>query len=330
RIGGSLTRELDVQRLVQTVTDEATALTRAQFGAFFYNVLNERGESYTLYTISGVPRENFSKFPMPRNTHVFDPTFRGAGTVRSDDITKDPRYGKNAPYYGMPEGHLPVRSYLAVPVMSRSGEVLGGLFFGHSRPGVFTARHEELLVGIAAQAAVAIDNARLYQAAQREIVERREAEERKDGRPERRANLQSAPPLARVAHAAQVVLGARAQLPREALGQPDALFKGLVEGRVEQAEQAALFEERGGAGGTFPRVALELFGGSRVQLAVEVGGGDARLRALRPRVGCAVGHKRQTPVMPRATRSSRIASRARKILFLTVPSGRPVTSAISS
>ena len=176
RTAALVAAELDLERLVQTVTDAGVALTGAQFGAFFYNVLNERGESYTLYTISGVPREHFSRFPMPRNTHIFEPTFRGSGTVRSDDITKDPRYGKLAPHYGMPKGHLPVTSYLAVPVVSRSGEVLGGLFFGHAEAGRFTARHEELLVGIAGQAAIGIDNARLFQAAQREIEERREAE----------------------------------------------------------------------------------------------------------------------------------------------------------
>ena len=180
RTAALVAAELHLEKLVQTVTDAGVELTGAQFGAFFYNLLNERGESYTLYTISGVPREAFSKFPMPRNTHVFEPTFRGAGTMRSDDITKDPRYGRNAPYHGMPEGHLPVRSYLSVPVMSRSGEVLGGLFFGHSRPGVFTARQEELLVGIAAQASIGIDNARLYEAAQREITERRQAEQHRE------------------------------------------------------------------------------------------------------------------------------------------------------
>ncbi len=46
---------------------------------------------------------------------------------------KDSRYGKNDPHFGMPKGHLPVCSYLAVPVTSRTGEVFGGLFFGHSR-----------------------------------------------------------------------------------------------------------------------------------------------------------------------------------------------------
>lgn len=173
---GLVARELELEKLVQTVTDAGVTLTGAQFGAFFYNVISERGESYTLYTISGVPRAAFEKFPMPRNTQVFDPTFKGTGTIRSDDITKDPRYGKNSPHRGMPAGHLPVRSYLAVPVVARGGEVLGGLFFGHSDVGAFTARHEDLLVGIAAQASVGIDNARLYETAQRELRERRESE----------------------------------------------------------------------------------------------------------------------------------------------------------
>ena len=79
RIGGMLAAERDVHKLVQTVTDAATKLTRAQFGAFFYNLVSESGESYTLYTLSGVSRETFEKFRMPRNTELFDPTFSGAG-----------------------------------------------------------------------------------------------------------------------------------------------------------------------------------------------------------------------------------------------------------
>jgi GAF domain-containing protein len=179
-VGSALISELDLSALVQMVTDEATRLTGAQFGAFFYNVLDEAGESYTLYSISGASREIFSQFPMPRNTHVFEPTFRGTGIVRSDDITNDPRYGQSPPYYGKPEGHLPVVSYLAVPVITRAGEVLGGLFFGHEERGVFDERHERLAVGIAGWAAVAIDNARLYEGERRARTDaesaRREAE----------------------------------------------------------------------------------------------------------------------------------------------------------
>ncbi|MDR9762863.1 ATP-binding protein [Rhizobium redzepovicii] len=177
RAGADLARENDLEKVVQLVTDAGVELTGAQFGAFFYNVINPSGESYMLYTLSGVPREAFSKFPMPRNTAVFAPTFLGEGIVRSADITQDSRYGKNEPRRGMPEGHLPVRSYLAVPVISRTGEVIGGLFFGHADIGVFDAASESGLAGLAGEAAVAIDNARLFDAAQRELQERRRAEE---------------------------------------------------------------------------------------------------------------------------------------------------------
>jgi signal transduction histidine kinase/DNA-binding response OmpR family regulator len=167
RIGALLTSELDFDKIVQVLTDEATGLVGAQFGAFFYNVTGQQGESYMLYTLSGVSRDAFAGFPMPRKTDIFAPTFDGVGIVRIDDVTRDPRYGKNAPHHGMPAGHLPVRSYLAVPVPSRTGEVIGGLFFGHSEPGMFTERDERLLASIAPQAAIAIDNARLYDSARR-------------------------------------------------------------------------------------------------------------------------------------------------------------------
>ena len=174
--GKAIAAQLDTQKLVQTVTDSATELTGAQFGAFFYNIVDERGESFLLFSLSGAPREAFEKFGNPRATPLFGPTFRGEPPIRSDDVRKDPRYGQMPPHDGMPKGHLPVVSYLAVPVISRSGEVMGGLFFGHSEPGVFTERAEKLVVGMAAQAAVALDNARLFNGAQREITERTRVE----------------------------------------------------------------------------------------------------------------------------------------------------------
>jgi PAS domain S-box-containing protein len=185
--GRSISAELDLQILVQTITDAATELSGAKFGAFFYNVTNGSGESFLLYTLSGAPREAFQDFGLPRNTPIFEPTFRGEGIVRSANIMSDARYGKVAPHHGMPAGHLPVRSYLAVPVISRSSEVIGGLFFGHPDVGVFTERSERLVAGIAAQAAIAIDNARLYDEAKRELGSRmrtesalQEADRRKD------------------------------------------------------------------------------------------------------------------------------------------------------
>ncbi len=171
--GKLLASQLDLQALVQAVTDAATTLSGAQFGAFFYNVTDELGDAFLLYTLSGAPREAFGSFGNPRATPLFGPTFRGQPPIRIDDVLSDPRYGTMAPHHGMPKGHLPVRSYLAVAVKSRTGEVIGGLFFGHSRPGVFTERAERLVAGVAAQAGIAIDNARLYEAAQRAAEERK-------------------------------------------------------------------------------------------------------------------------------------------------------------
>ncbi len=173
--GKAIASEIDLENLVQKITDIATEITGAKFGAFFYNVVNSSGEKYVLYTISGVPREAFSKFPMPRNTKIFDPTFQGHGTVRYDDVTSQPHYGQSAPYHGMPKGHLPVRSYLAAPVVAPgTGEVIGGLFFGHPEVGVFTERSERLLEGIAAQAAIAMGNAKLFE--EKKVAEARQKE----------------------------------------------------------------------------------------------------------------------------------------------------------
>jgi signal transduction histidine kinase len=70
----------------------------------------------------------------------------------------------------MPKGPLPVASYLAAPVVSRSGDVLGGLFFGHERPGVFSERHEKILEGLAGQTAIALENARLFDQLQKSMA----------------------------------------------------------------------------------------------------------------------------------------------------------------
>lgn len=178
RTGTAVAAELDLERVVQTVTDAGVALTGAQFGAFFYNTHNDAGNALMLYTLSGADRSQFDSFGMPRATDVFAPTFSGDGIIRSDDILADPRYGNNAPLQGMPPGHLPVRSYLAVPVKSRSGKVIGGLFFGHPEPSQFNNHHATLMLGIAGQSAIAMDNARLYREAQLEIEHRRKAEDR--------------------------------------------------------------------------------------------------------------------------------------------------------
>jgi signal transduction histidine kinase/DNA-binding response OmpR family regulator len=177
RVAASFARELDQQKLLQLVTDEATALTGAQFGSFFFNATREDGGAYLLYTLSGAPPEAFARFPVPRATPLFGPTFRGEGVIRLDDVRQDPRYGKMGK---QPEGHLPVVSYLAVPVVGKGGAVLGGLFFGHGEPARFTEVHERIACGLAAHAAAALEKARLYEALRASEARARDADRRKD------------------------------------------------------------------------------------------------------------------------------------------------------
>ena len=174
RINTALAAEHDLERLVQMVTDAGVELTGASVGAFFHNVMDDSGERLHLFTLSGGDRGDFIRLGRPRGTNVLGPIFRNE-VIRSDNITRDPRYGANAPFAGMPPGHPEVTSYLAVPVVSRHGQVLGGLLFGHPHADRFSQRHEDLILGLAAQAAVAIENARLLAAVQsaNERLERR-------------------------------------------------------------------------------------------------------------------------------------------------------------
>jgi len=159
----TINKQLDVDVILQLVTDACTKAVGAAFGAFFYNKIDEKGASYMLYALSGADRSQFEKFGMPRNTMLFNSTFQGIEVVRSDNILEDPRYGHSEPHHGMPKGHLPVVSYLAVPVKSQKGVVIGGLFFGHPKEAIFSPEHEGLALAIAAQAAIALENAKLLQ-----------------------------------------------------------------------------------------------------------------------------------------------------------------------
>lgn len=161
RLGLALGGQLDTARLVEGVTQAGLTIVGAAFGAFLYN---DASSGWTHF-VSGVPPDAFVDFPMSQDPEAIGSPFRGT-VCRSDDLTKDPSFGENLPFKRMPLGHAPARSYLAAPVRSRSGELLGGLFFGHPDAGVFRDRDERLIAGLAAHAAIALDNAHLYREAQ--------------------------------------------------------------------------------------------------------------------------------------------------------------------
>ena len=161
RLGLALAGQLDMERLVKAVTDAGVAVTGAAFGAFLYR----NGSDGATHYVSGAPPEAFVDFPMFQDANAFGSPFLGA-VSRSDDLAGDLRYGQNLPFKQMPPGSLPARSYLAAPVRSGAGELLGGLFFGHPDPEFFSERDERLIAGLAAHAAIALDNAHLYREAQ--------------------------------------------------------------------------------------------------------------------------------------------------------------------
>jgi signal transduction histidine kinase len=146
-IGKNLTSELEVGPLAQRVTNLATRLAGASFGAFYLG--DNNGESFALLAAAAAPRET-----MPfrlRRTQLAPHTFAD---------------------------RLPTASFLVTPVIARGGRSLGALVFGHQHAGAFTEATERLLDGVAVQAAIAIDNARLFEDARRliETLERKNAE----------------------------------------------------------------------------------------------------------------------------------------------------------
>lgn len=167
KTGTILTAKLDVGMLAQAVVDAATEVSGATVGSFFYNTAAPGGNNPFLRTVSGISAQDFGKCGLPHAGVLFDLTLSGAPLIHLDDLSKDARYEVPAQ-----PGGVPVRSYLAVPVASGSADVIGGLFFGHPDAGVFDERAERLVTGIAAQAGVSIDNARLYEVARQAAQER--------------------------------------------------------------------------------------------------------------------------------------------------------------
>lgn len=177
----SLAAELDIQKLLQMVVDVSTELSGAQFGAFLYsadgyltdgraangqvNGYNGNGTGHQprlLYALTGVPPEATEHLAQP---HVVDDVSAALDDVNPIRIPDVSETGDNAPvvlWHGLPRDLLSIRSYLAVPVVSRAQGVIGGLFFGHRKPNVFTEQAEQLVGSLAGQMAITLENAQLY------------------------------------------------------------------------------------------------------------------------------------------------------------------------
>lgn len=249
RVGPTLLRQLQPDRLMQSVVDMAAALIGAETGSFFRNVADESGIRYTLHNCTGAPAEDFVDFSA---------TFEIHSVVRVDDITRAP--AKHQQYPGMPGGRA-IRSYLAAPVMARSGDLMGELFFGNTRPGWFTEQHASIVTGIAAQTAIAMDNARLFEESQwvqNELKRSNEELRRANGDLETFAwsashDLQE--PLRNIAISAQLLERAEgARLGAEARGFLDDVLQGAVRMRELIEDLLAYTQATKFAKGPLPRV----------------------------------------------------------------------------
>jgi PAS domain S-box-containing protein len=162
-IGGSLAAELDLQKLAQRIVDAGALISNAQVGAILYRAV-DRGDTFA-FAAFGLSADEFGTFCLPTVPDLLESLFAKRTFLRSAKVSQD--LPENCyPFAGMPPDRPAIQSYLAAPIISRSGELVGGLFFGRELASPFADREEQLIRGIAAQAAIAIDNARLYREAQ--------------------------------------------------------------------------------------------------------------------------------------------------------------------
>lgn len=196
RVSIALMSELDEARLLQLIAETACELTGATLAAFTLRPMSKDGEPlvpsegnlFHLAAVVGVTEQQealFRRMPLG-GEGLLAPIFRYGVPVRIPDVlthiaTKGERdeAQKTALAYahgqlfsellrsmGVPPGHPSIRSFLGAPLLDRSKQVRGGLLLGHKEPDKFTHDDEMLLMALAAQAAVAIENARLYTSTQ--------------------------------------------------------------------------------------------------------------------------------------------------------------------
>ena len=173
QVARELSKDLDLDRIVRTAIDLATDLSDAQFGAFFYIVGDEARGPQLAHAVAGERGEDFARLVAPAPNEQLSSVLRA---WRTADLRNDAHYRKHAPFRGLTRDRIQIVSYLAVPVVSASGQLQGGLVFGHDQPGVFTVESEHIVAGIAAQAGMALENAKLHRHAKIEIEHRRKAE----------------------------------------------------------------------------------------------------------------------------------------------------------
>jgi signal transduction histidine kinase len=163
-VGRALVSELDLESVLRQVLQTARELTQARYAAL--GILDEDKDELERFLFIGIDEDTRQTIgPLPRGLGVLGELIRHPQPLRLHDVTEHPRS------YGFPAGHPPMKTFLGVPIAVR-GEAYGNLYLTDKEAGAdFSESDEQLVVVLSEWAAIAIDNARLYQ-----NVERRRAE----------------------------------------------------------------------------------------------------------------------------------------------------------
>jgi signal transduction histidine kinase len=157
--GIALSSELSLEALLQRIAESAAALTSARYAAL--GVIDQSGSGLERFVHTGLEQEEADLIgELPRGRGILGVLIRDAAPLRLPELSDDPRS------VGFPPGHPPMHSFLGVPILLR-GVAYGNLYLTEKESGEFTEEDQELVQLLAAQAAVAIENTRLYEAATR-------------------------------------------------------------------------------------------------------------------------------------------------------------------
>ena len=158
--GIALSSELSLDALLQRLVETAAELTEARYAAL--GVIDKTGQGLERFLTTGIDAETHAAIgDLPRGRGLLGVLIRETQTLRLHDIADDPRS------VGFPRNHPPMKTFLGVPILLR-GVAYGNLYLTEKEGGGdFTEEDEELTQLLAAQAAVAIENARLYESSTR-------------------------------------------------------------------------------------------------------------------------------------------------------------------
>jgi signal transduction histidine kinase len=157
--GIALTSELSLDAVLQQLVETAAQLTGARYAAL--GVIDPSGRELERFLTTGIdPGTQEAIGHLPRGRGILGVLISDAKPLRLSDLADDPRS------VGFPPNHPPMKSFLGVPILLR-GVAFGNLYLTEKEGGPFTDEDEEMVTLLAAQAAVAVENARLYESATR-------------------------------------------------------------------------------------------------------------------------------------------------------------------